>query len=421
MAQNTTPASAEFVASGVSTIGGKFSDQRKYDKSDLIVLKDAAKYPLIPAIKEYGGSGTVTANKFFIFEDEDEPLQFAVGVASTSGGVYETYDDPSVTNAQALQFKVGDLVALDGLYYASGTTSTTTPSSSAYALEHAYVREIGAADSGGAGYTKLVLDRPATSTQIPTTVTLIKTASVMQDGWTAGSGFNIEPSDRYQYVQNVSRVWSLDHNRMAEDSWGEDDGKRLMRRKRESFNRESAYLAWFSRLGLTTLTGGVQRRTMGGIVEFIDSSNVNRLNGPISVNWMNEQSFNWFSRGSMEKYAFIGPQTGIRIDNLEYGALVRNDALAKKIGVQTVKTVELSGGMLHLIVDQSFRGTGLVDGMVILDLDYLKWKHLAGGQPQLWEKIQDGGDHFDKYELWAWQTLWRTFPESHHIVFDITA
>lgn len=420
MAENTTAASAEYVHSGVSTIGGKYTEQRKFDKSDMIVKKDARKYPLVTAMMEYGGHGQVTANTFLIFEEEDEQLQFAVTAVSTS--VDSKHLNPAVANAHALQFKVGDYVALDGFYNAgSSATSVTTPVGGNASPEMARVTAIGAADDGGSGFTRIHLTRPGYSTEITTDVVLVKCNSAMPDGWTAGSGFNIEPESLTQHVQNLSRAWSLDHNRKFEDAWGEADDKRLIRRKRASFNREMSYLMYFGQKSLSTSTIATQRRNMGGIIEFIPTANFFRLNGPISVRWMNEKSFDWGSRGNDEKMAFVGPQTGIRIDNLEYPGLVHNDKLAEKIGVAMVKTIELSGCTLNIVVDQTFRGTQLVDGMVIVDMEFMRYKTMVGMSPQVWPNIQDPGDHFDKSELYGGVTLWRTFAEAHHIVYDITS
>lgn len=424
MAENITAGTAEYVAPDTATIGGKYTEMRKYDKSNRIIFKDAKKYPIVPAIMSQlgGGVGTVTANEFFIWEDEDEALQFTPATASTD--VDGTEDGFVLANADARQWKVGDVGIIDGLWYpGTGSDSSTTPAGDRPAQERFLVKSIGAE---GADNTTLTVVRQS-NTEVTTSMTLLKAGSAQPDGWTAGSGFSIEPISRYQYVQNFSRVWEVDENRANEDAWGMDDMKRLDRMKRQSFNRELAYYTWWGRRGKQTLGGGKERRFFGGLIEDIPSSNFTRLNGPITLRWMRYQATTWSSRGSDTKYAFVGPTAAGYLDVKLEDNLRINDQLSQQIGIPSVKEIELGPLKLRLIVDESFRGTQLHDGMVLVDLPYQKLKYLQGMAPNVLVKdIKDAKNrqhdmiHTTKKELYAAATLWRTFPESNHIVYDIT-
>lgn len=408
MTPSTTQAAAQYVSTGPATVADIYTEIRRYDKEKSpIVMMDARKYPVVPAIMEIGGFGTVTANEFFIYEDEPEPLQFT---PASNTGVATTI---TLANAYARMLVPGDTFAVDGIWY-DGSSAYTVPTAGA---SPAICRVI-SLGTPGASNTTITISNPS-NTAITTSMTLIMTGSAMQDGWRAGDGFNIELSSRYQYVQNFSRVYGWDDNRANELTFDDSEKDRIAMKKRQSFNRQLGYAVHLNRLRKETLAGGQQRRLFGGMQEFIPSGNFTRLNGPITLAWMNSMSASWFDAGSEEKYAFPGPAAATYIANKQIPQLVKNDELSERIGIPGIRTLELQHGTLHLMTDWSFQGLRMTYGMPIYDLDYLKIKTLMGMDIQLKENIQPADAHYKKHEIFGAVTLHRTFPEAHHIVYDI--
>ena len=409
---SATAAAASSVQTGPGTIAGKYSELRIFDKDrSPVVFKDAKKYPLVPILMEKLQTIEVGDTYFKIFEDEDEPLHFTPSQASgaTEGG---TENVVYLAAASARQFRVGDVMIVDGLWV-TGATNYTVPTAGA-SPEQIRVLAIGDESAN----TPITVLREGT-TEIATTYTLIKAPSAMPDGWSAGAGYSIEESQLYNYAQNMEKIISVDENRENTRAYGEADMNRDMRKKRQSFNRSLSYAFHFGRRKLVTGADNRQRRNTGGLVEFIPSGNFTRLNGPATLQYYNGKSETWFQNGSDEKWAFIGPTVATYLSNKEVPFLVMNDELSDKFTFK-IFDFETTHGLLHMVKDETFRGLSFANDLVIYDLDYIKFAYLSGMNIQIRENVQNPGDHFTKHEIYGCVGVWRTFADSHYYLADIT-
>jgi len=403
---------ASSVQTGPGTMGGKYSELRIYDKDrSPIVFKDQKKYPLVPILMEKLNMIEVTDTYFKIFEDEDEPLHFTPSQASgaTEGG---TENVVYLAAASARQLRVGDVLIIDGLWV-TGATNYTVPTA-ACSPEQIRVLAIGDESAN----TPITVLREGT-TEIAVTYTLVKVPSAMPDGWSAGSGYTIEPSQIYNYAQNMEKIISIDENRLNTRAYGEADMDRHMRKKRQSFNRQLSYAFHFGRRKLVTGADGRQRRNTGGLVEFIPTANFTRLNGPATLQYFNEKSLTWGAQGTDEKWGFMGPQACTYLANKEVPFLVMNDELSEKFTFK-IFDLQTSNLLLHIVQDETFRGLTYTNDLAIYDLDYIKYAFLSGMNVQIRENVQNPGDHFTKHEIYGCVGVWRTFADSHYYLADIT-
>ena len=127
MAENTTAASAQYVNAGAAaTIGGKFEEQRKYDKSDRFVMQEAAYFPFTTVLIAGPDSlkkREVTDAKFNIFLDDDYTLTFTPSQAS--GTTLQDEDTLYFSASDSRQIQIGDILTINGMY-TNGSANTTT-------------------------------------------------------------------------------------------------------------------------------------------------------------------------------------------------------------------------------------------------------------------------------------------------------
>lgn len=419
MARSATAGASEFVNSGSSTIGGIYSDRRIYDRDKApVVFLDSRTYPIVPAILAWSGDRSVTANKFETWLDQDEDLQFTPSQASGAidGGTENLF---YLSAASSRQWRVGDVGIIDGIWW-NGTTAYTTEATAvaggvAFHKERFIVTAIGAEGAN----TPITVSREST-TEVSTSMTLLKSGEAMADGWTPGTPFAIEPSNLYNVIQNFSVTYGVDTNRKAEKVYGEDDMTRYMRMKRQSFNRKLSTAMHFGVRTEATMANTRQKRQMGGMDEFIPIANTIEVGGAITIPLLNGYSETWFSRGSDTKFGFVGPTLATYIANLQIPTLRVNDKLSDFLGVPMVRTMDLTHGQLNLITDYSWTGTTEANNMRIYDLEYLSLAYLEGENIQIKENVQAPGAHEQINELYGSLSLWRTFAESHHKLLNVT-
>lgn len=273
--QVATPGAAEYVGGPVG-VGGLYTEQRTYDKSDLVVLRNRYWAMLDSFLRTQLKKTTVKSVKPTYFNRQQAPIKMTIGSNATSSAG-SLYDYLHIPDGQAAQLGVGEVLVVPDIFcdYAGDnyTTSKSTAMSNGYRPETLLITAIGVAGSGaGSGNTRVDVTRgnanaPTTPTQILTTHVLLRGSLAMLDGANPITPWSHENNSDFNYLQLISKTVGQTETSEHEDMYGKMTRGEMRQEKTEQLFRETETQLLFGRRGIAT--GNKPRWYMGGLFEYI--------------------------------------------------------------------------------------------------------------------------------------------------------
>lgn len=273
--QVATPGAAEYIGAPIG-VGGLYTEQRTYDKQDMVVLKNRYWAMLDSFLRTQLKKTTVKSAKPTYFNRSQAAIKFSIGSAGTSSSG-SLYDYIHIPDAQAAQLGVGEFLVIPDIFCdADGsnyTTSKATAFAAGYRPETVKITAIGAAGSGGgSGNTLVTVSRgnanaPTTPTQTTTSMKLIRGAMAMTDGANPVAPWSHENNSDYNYLQLISKTVGMTETSEHEDMYAKMTRGDHRQEKIEQLFRETETQLIFGRRGIST--GNKPTWYMGGFFEYI--------------------------------------------------------------------------------------------------------------------------------------------------------
>jgi len=238
---------------------------------------------------------------------------------------------------------------------------------------------------------------PATVTVASELPTIHVIGSAYEEGSSAPSGINYEPTKRY----NLTQIFrdTLEMTRTASKTRLRT-GDQVKEAKREclelhSIGMEKAF--FFGQRWEGTLNSKPYRST-GGVISFIDSGNVvNNTDGSFNMIELEGWLERMFRYGSSEKLAFMGNAAISAVNT----CIRRNSAYQlnfgqKEYGMQVGRLVTPFGELVmkgHPLFNQLTNSTLNSDStsMVVLDMKEIMYRHLPGDDTRYEKDLQENG------------------------------
>ena len=431
-----------------SNTAGTFPEQsrRKYDRSDVVIIKEHANAPLLALLTDKLAKDQVKDPEFRGFEidyDIHEGLISHASALSTSVTSLTCTDLGASINADAFLLP-GDL-----LHVPSAQTNQTNASAD-IAGENMVVISV-------SGSTIIVQRRngvgtnAANVTATTTTLRFYREGNRNPEGWSAGEARNTAMEYELNYIQNFSETFEATEDVEATDLYGpasEYEFRANETRRNFMVRLERALIAG-QRYKTTAADKPV--RQMGGVTWFITNLVNMDSAAPITtyVSWtaatdlvegtaaqrsriwkitsisdptkwstkkwniLGEQIFN--ANGSNEKWVMMGSGMYTEFNEL-FDKYLRTPMQQTSFGLK-YKQFIVGGGTFNIVWNPIMDWTGYSLWAIGLDLKFLKRVHLQGYDVQRKNDIQAKADHSRKGEYFGRLSLKMNNWGSHFIAY----
>lgn len=221
--------------------------------------------------------------------------------------------------------------------------------------------------------------------------------SAYEEGSSAPTGINYDPTRRYNYTQIFRNT--LERTRTASKTRLRT-GDAVKEAKRECLELHSIEMekAFFFGARYETTLSGKPLRTTGGVISFIDSNNiVNNTDGSFTMTELEGWMKRIFDYGSSEKMAFLGNTALLAINtcirkNTSYQIMTGE----KEFGMNVSRLICPFGTLVmktHPLFNQlgsaSYNSTD--SSMVVLDMDNIKYVYISGDDTRYEQKLEENG------------------------------
>ncbi len=341
---------------------------RKYDMADVIALLDVNRYPLLAILTNAGKDPVSKKGKSFKkeattdpefkwYEDDFQSRESTLGSGSQTINIAST---PTVTlsaNTEQDKFSVGDIIYFPAKKWSFKVTALS--STDAIVLSN----EIGGATGGTEQIQNLVIWIVGNANQEGATLRTIKGTT---------------PAEKVGYCQIFRTPFGVTETSRATQTLIKENDIDYQRRKKgieHAVDIERAFL--FGKKYKTTAGTHPERHTEGAL-------NVITTNADASVDTEAEfEAFleKAFSKGNTEKYAFMSPAFVTQINQWAKNKVTKVES-EKSYGI-TILTYNSAHGTLNMIKHDLLSGTPYGNYCVVLDMENLTYKYLAGRDTKL--------------------------------------
>jgi len=434
MAFSTTRGADEYVSRGPTSVADIATSRRLYDRSDKIVFKERQAAPLYNILYRKMQKIAVTDPEPKANEEQETPY-FITPTASQDSAADKYYIEVSAANGKMIN--VDDKFMVSGIYFDGSSTYSTNVADS-YPNETVMVTKVevgknidGAADSAKCRLTVLrgngTNADPGTK-YITTSMKLTKLGNSLAENGGYPPPWAVDLGTQQNFIEEKLITWG--------QSWIQDktkvlvpgDYKRRARRARKDLLSYMEHTAIFGRKGLLYNTDGQPKRMAGGMVEFVPKSDIDGnshwidFGGAFSLNTFNEKLMLPMRYGSREKWAFCSMNVLTYYTNSFTSGIRVDPDYSKAYGIDITRH-KAPAGTVNLVYEPALDYAGGIwaNSMLILDLDYIMAMHMDGLDIQVLKNLQDNGTRGMVDGIYATFSLWRTFPDAHAIIRNITA
>ena len=351
---------------GVRTTGNIQQERRVVDMAKEIALLDPKIAPFITILKRIKGGGAtrvVHSPEFKWLEDDYVATSTTAAATAEAGATAITVADGSI-------FRVNDIVKVP----ATGETMLVT-----------------AVSGNNVTVTRSWGDTEAA--QIPNAAELLNIGSAMSENSLARARVSTQEVVRSNYTQIFRTPFELSRTEDFSEMYGGKDRAYQRRKALAEHKRDIARAIYFGEkaAGVDAVTGA-PKRTMGGLIEAIKKDGLTHgfsANGTelTYANFNANVAKRVFEHGSDEKLLVCGGKLAAAIDSWDIGAARGDMGADKTYGVHVTKLIT-SYGILDVVYDPLLTGETYGGYGLVLDMDNIRYAHLAGSDTKLRTNIQ---------------------------------
>lgn len=273
----------------------------------------------------------------------------------------------------------------------------------------------------------------ATTTGINPNMT--KIGSAYEEGSTAPTGVNYDPTKVYNYTQIFRETLEITRTAQKTRLRTGDAVKEAKRECLEYFGNGMELAFWFGQRAETT-RNGKPLRTTGGVMSFIDSGNIKTVttdySGGLTMTGLEEYMYNIFKYGSSEKMAIGGNRALLTLQQvIRKNSNFQIFSGIKEYGMNVTRLVCPFGEIVfksHPLFNQMTSGTtgtgpyyGVESWMFVLDMTNIKYVYLNGSDVKYEPELQANGMDGMKSGYIAECGLEFHHPLSHYLLKNLVA
>ena len=349
---------------GVRDTGARVA--RKYDMADVISLLDVNRYPLLAILTNAGKDPvskkgkafkkvSTTDPEFKWYEDDFQSREAAFATAQTNKDINAAWS-ANVVAAQGLRLSVGDLITLPAKKWNFKVTDVSTDTIT-------FSAELGGATDLAQDVSSLV-------------IWII--GNVNEEGATLRTIKGTTPSEKVGYCQIFRTPFGITETSKATVTLIKENDLDYQRRKKgieHAVDMERAFL--FSKKYKTT-SGTHPERHTAGLIDEISTIATANVDTEAEFEAFLEDAFSY---GNVEKYAFLSPVFVTMINQWAKNKVTKVES-EKAYGL-TILRYESAHGTLNLIKHSLLTGTPYGNYCLVLDMENLSYRYLAGRDTRL--------------------------------------
>ena len=301
---------------------------------------------------------------------------YSAGPAGSSTVMTQTW---VFADDDAKNFQKNDFLTVDGVYFNGTATWTTTFSATSGDKEQVRILDVGAASSGGTGYTNVTVSRgwsgtgAGTPTQVQTTMNLILSTSAAGEGSRSRKSIGKNMVTDSNYVQLFREPYEATDFEMDEDLFYKERPEQVNANLASLFLlKKIEFSFWMNRKNkVQDTTTGKLLYTTGGVIPFIPKDATHQINygGVVTAPGFNNLVKTlMLLGGSEEKWFFCGYSLANAISNAFDNKIELNQPLSEKYSLR-IKSIESSvGGVVHILPSFALTELGYDSEGFCLDL-----------------------------------------------------
>lgn len=349
---------------GVRNTGARVA--RKYDMADVIALLDVNRYPLLAILtnagkdpvskkgKAFKKEGT-TDPEFKWFEDDFQAREGAFAASQTGKNVNAAWT-ASVATGTGVRFSVGDIVYLPAKKWSFKVTVVSTDAIT-------FTAELGGATDVSQDVSSLDIWIVGNANEEGATLRTIKGTT---------------PVEKVGYCQIFRTPFGVTETSKATQTLIKENDVEYQRRKKgieHAVDIERAFL--FGKKYRTT-AGSHPERHSAGVINEISTYADASVDTEAEFEAFLEKAF---AKGNTEKYAFMAPAFVTQVNQWAKNKVTKVES-EKSYGI-TILTYISAHGTLNMIKHDLLKGTPFGNYCVVLDMENLTYKYLAGRDTKL--------------------------------------
>jgi len=352
------------VISGAYKLGNIPTALLKYDKdkdyAGIIVYLQKEIAALTYLIRERLPKVQVSSHEPTLAEVSERKYKFnlySTGPAGSSGVMNQTW---VFTDDDAKNLQTDDFFVVDAMYFNGTATWTTTFAAASGSKEQVRVVSVGAAGSGGAGYTNVTVQRgwsgngTGTPGQVTTAMNLILSTSAAGEGSRSRKSVGKNLVTESNFIQLFREPFEATDFEMDEDTFFNERPEQINANLASALLMKKIEFSFWQNMKfkVADTVSGKTLYTMGGVIPFIPKDTTHQINygGVLTATGLNALANDIAKQGgSIERFLFHGFSFGTALSNAFDNKIQLNMPMVERYGLQ-IKTIDTHVGLkLHLV------------------------------------------------------------------------